>query len=155
MTLWKLAAIACSSTALLCMTAQGAGGQQTALSVTGSPSTFTITTAVAGSQPAALTNTATSYTVTVRNSAGVKKITAQLDAPMPAGTSLSIALAAPAGATSLGDVTLDATARDVVVNLAGLVRITQSITYTFSAATSAGVVPILSRTATLTLVNYP
>lgn len=82
------------------------------------------------------------------------KITARLDAPPPPGMTVMITLAAPAGATSLGPVSLDVSARDVVVNISG-VNSTQAITYQVSAPVSAGVIPPAIRTVTFDLVGYP
>lgn len=128
---------------------------QTALGVSGSPAPFTITTAVAGTEPAALTNGVTTYFVKAKNAAGPQKITAQLDAPMPPGTTLTVQMVAPAGATSLGAVSLDATVRNIVINIAGVNGSTQGITYVFSATVAAGVVPTQTRTVTFTESAYP
>ena len=155
MSLVKLAAVCWTSALLLIASAAQAGAQQTALSTTGSPGTFTISTATAGSQPLTLTNSATSYSVTAKNSAGPKKIIAQLDAPMPFGTTLTVNMVAPSGATSMGAVALDATTRDIVINIVKENSVTQGITYTFAATAAAGVIPAQSRTVTFTLVNYP
>ena len=84
---------------------------QITFTVSGSPAPFTITSAVAGSQPTAKTNGVTTYFVKTRTSSGPQKITARLNSPMPAGTTLTITMVPPAGATSLGPVSLDATAR--------------------------------------------
>lgn len=135
--------------------AKAAQAQATALSVSGSPAQFTITTAVAGSQPAALTNSVTTYYVKAKNAAGPQKITAQLDAPMPLGTTLTLQMVAPAGATSMGAVSLDATARNIVINIAANNGTTQGITYVFTATVAAGVIPTLTRTVTLTESVYP
>lgn len=134
---------------------KAAQAQPTALSVSGSPAAFTVTTAIAGLQPAGLSNNATTYFVKVKNSAGVKKITASLNSPMPVGTTLTLQMVAPSGATSLGAVGLDATARDVVVNISKQNGVTLGITYAFTATVAAGVLPVQNRTVTLSLVNFP
>ena len=141
----------CTFALLLSGWAKVAQGQ-TALSVSGSPAPFTITTAGAGSQPAALTNSVTTYSV--RAKAAAQKITAHLDAPMPLGTTLTVEMVAPAGATSMGAVSLDATDRNIVINIAN-VNTTQGITYVFSATVAAGVIPTLTRTVTFTESIYP
>src|SRR5476649_1314273 len=74
---------------------------------------LTITTAVPGAQPTAVTGTI-SYS-TVIAFLGQMQVTAQLDVNMPANTSVTIKLTAPSGGTSLGNVTLDTTPRDVVI----------------------------------------
>lgn len=143
------------SLTLLLVWSREARAQSTALTVSGSPATLTITTAIAGNAPSPVTNGITTYFVKVKNIAGIHKITAQLNAPMPAGTTLTISMVAPAGATSLGAVTLDATPRDVVVNIDKENGATNTITYAFSATVAAGVVPVQSRTVTLSLVPTP
>ena|SRR5688572_10900116 len=129
-------------------------GAQT-LSVSGSPGLLRVSTAVAGSEPIAVTNASTTYTVTTGNPNRLYKITALLSAPMPVGLTLTGSFAAPAGATSLGPVALDATARDVVLNIPRRTTATHDITYTLSATVAAGVIPNSSRTVTLTIVQQP
>lgn len=129
-------------------------GAQT-LSVSGSPGLLRVSTAVAGSEPIAVTNASTTYTVTTGNPNRLHKITARLSAPMPVGVTLTASLAAPAGATSLGPVALDATARDVVLDIPRRTTATHAITYTLSATVAAGVIPNSSRTVTLTIVQQP
>src|SRR5665647_876890 len=85
-------------------------------SVPSSPAKMTINTAVAGSQPTSVTNTATTYNVRVSRRQGIKHITAQIDTPMPAGTTLQLSMVPPAGATSPGLVTLTSTAAQSIVN---------------------------------------
>lgn len=144
-----------TSAILLVGCAEAAGAQNTALSVSGPPAPFVITTAVAGSEPAAITNSITTYFVKAKTAAGPQKITAALDSPMPPGTTLTIQLVPSAGATSLGAVSLDMTNRAVVINIAKENGSTLGITYVFSATVAAGVVPSQSRTVTLTLSTYP
>jgi hypothetical protein len=122
--------------------------------VTGSPSTLRVQTAVAGLAPAPVSDNSTSYTY---KSPGPKnkKITAQLNAPMPSGVTLQVTLQAPSGAVSIPNVTLDATARDVVTGVPRRQDTPLSITYTLSATLDAGVVPPQSRTVTLTIVSSP
>ena len=129
--------------------------QFTALTVTGSPAPFVIATATAGLQPASITNSVTSYFVKAKNAAGPQKISAQLNAPMPAGTTITLRMAPSSGATSLGPVVLDMTSRDIVVNIAKENGSTLPITYVFSATVAAGVIPLQTRTVTLTLSAYP
>ena len=145
----------CASAVLLAGPADVAFGQATVLTVTGSPTPFVILTATAGSQPLALTNALTSYFVKVKNIAGPQRISAQLDAPMPAGTTITLLMGASAGATSLGPVALDLSARDIVVNIAREGGSIFPITYVFTATVAAGVLPLQTRTVTLTLSTYP
>lgn len=131
-----------------------AAGAQT-LSVSGNPGLLRISTAIAGSEPIAVTNASTTYTVVTGNPNRVHKITARLDAPTPVGVTLTASLAAPAGASSLGPVALDGTARDVVIDIPRRTTATQAITYTLSATVAAGVIPNSTRTVTLTIIQQP
>lgn len=124
--------------------------------VSGSPATMTINTAVAGSQPTSVTNAATTYNVRVGNAQGIKKIVARINAAMPAGTTLQLSMVPPVGATSPGPVSLTTVSQDIVNNIAKVgTRVTLGITYKFSATAAAGVVPLQSRTVTLTMVVGP
>lgn len=145
----------CTFALLLSGWAKAARAQVTALSVSGSPAPFTVTTAVAGAEPAPITNSVTTYYVRARHPGGARKISAQLDAPMPLGTTLTIQLVASPGATSLGAVSLDATARDLVINIDREPGTTYGITYVFTATIAAGVVPTQTRTVTFTELAYP
>jgi hypothetical protein len=112
-----------------------------------------VSSAVPGSAPTPAVNAGTQYSVRVNN-ASVKKITAQLNAPMPVGVTLLVTLAPPPGATSLGPVALDAVQRDVVVNVTN-VNSQFIATYQVNATIAAGVVPAATRTVTFNLVDYP
>ena len=131
-----------------------AQAQFTILTVSGSPTPFTVTTAIAGSQPTSITSNLT-YFIKAKHPAGAQKIQAQLDSPMPAGTTLTLQMVASPGATSMGAVSLDATPRDIVVNIDKENGSTYAMTYTFSATVAAGVVPSQTRTVTLTMSLYP
>jgi hypothetical protein len=131
-------------------TGQGING----LNATALPGALRILTAVAGQQPTAVTDASTTYTVTTFFG-GSKKITASLNAAMPANVTLTATYNAPSGATSTGPVNLDTTARDMVTNINNEFNSSNGITYTLSATVLAGVVPSQSRTVTLTLTNYP
>jgi len=124
------------------------------LLVSGNPGTMTVTGAVAGSQPLTVTDNFTTYTVSAL-AIQPKKITAQINTNMPGGVTLTILLVAPSGATSSGRIALDNTARDVVSNITNTIPQARTIEYQLTATVSAGVVPISTRTVTLTLVNYP
>ena len=95
------------------------------------------------------------YTITTPNPNRTYAITAQLNANMPTGSTMAVTLAAPPGATSLGAVALDVTARNVITGVGRNANSTQSITYTFTATAAAGVVPLSSRTVTLTVIRFP
>ena len=115
----------------------------------GSAGTLTVNTAVAGMLPASVTLSSTTYNLFA---VGRPRITARLNSPMPAGTTLYLTLAAPSGATSHGPVALTTTAQDLVTNIPFLTsKNGLSITYEFQATATAGTVPMQSRTITLTL----
>jgi hypothetical protein len=115
----------------------------------GSAGTLTVNTAVAGSQPASKTVSSTTYSLLTF---GRTRITARLNSPMPPGTTLYLTLAAPSGATNHGPVVLTTTAQDLVTNIPFLTsKSGLSITYEFEATAAAGVVPMQTRTITLTL----
>src|SRR5207302_6694951 len=122
-----------ASAVLLAGCAGAAGAQFTILTVSGSPAPFNVTTAIAGSQPAAISNAVTTYFVKAKHPAGAQRIAAQIDTPMPTGTTLTLTMAPSPGATSLGPVALDMTARDIIVNLDRENGSTYGITYVFTA----------------------
>ena len=123
------------------------------MSVSGNPAAMNITTATPGSAPTPVTDASTTYAITTNETS--KKIVAAIDANMPSGLTLQVALQAPAGATSAGTVSLSTVAADVVNNV-GTVNVSgRSITYTLSATTAAGTVGSQSRTVTLTIVLGP
>ena len=115
---------------------------------------MTVTGAVAGSQPLTLTENSRTYTVSAL-AIQPKKITAQINTNMPPGLTLTVLLVAPSGATSTGRVALDNVARDVVTNITNTLPQARTIEYQFTATVAAGVIPVSTRTVTLTLVNYP
>jgi hypothetical protein len=128
----------------------------TTLTVSGSPAAMKITTATAGFPPNSATDATTTYSVKAKFSTSPQKILASLSSIMPAGMTLTIFLVAPSTpATSDGTVTLDATQRELVGNIANTILETNTITYTLSATAAAGVVTSQSRIVTLTLVAWP
>jgi hypothetical protein len=151
----RLASILLLVLGLLPLGSRPAAAQFLGLTVSGSPATMTINSVTAaGQQPTPKVDASTTYKVLVFL-APAKKITARLNANMPAGVTLTAQLGAPGGATSNGAIALDVTSRDLVTNISNAFNSTQTITYTLSATVFAGVVPLQSRTVTLTLVNYP
>lgn len=121
------------------------------MSVSGDPGGLLIEAATAGQQPDGTQDSSTSYAVTT-NEAN-QKITARIDSDMPTGTILRINLAAPAGASSQGNVTLSRTATDVVTSVSRVAEGNLGITYIFNATEDSGVVPQQSRIVTFTLTN--
>jgi hypothetical protein len=98
---------------------------------------LTVNTATAGSQPSAAT-APSSYSITSNADADSKKITADLDTPMPPGVTLQVNVAAPsAGSTSLGTVVLTTSAVDVVTGIEAVAATGVAINYTLSATVAA------------------
>jgi hypothetical protein len=121
------------------------------ISTSGNPAALIISAAVPGSDPTTVSNALTTYAVTTNVLDAT--ITAAIDADMPPGVNLSVALAAPTGATSAGDVSLDQVDRPVVTGLTGLAVSGKTITYKLSATAAAGVIASDSRTVTFTILQ--
>jgi hypothetical protein len=119
------------------------------VSFTSTPVTLTITTAVAGSDPTPVTDASSVWAITTNQSNA--KISASINSAMPAGVTLSVGLAAPVGTTNAGTVALSATPQDLVSGITKLKAAGQSVTYTLSATTAAGVIASDSRVVTYTL----
>jgi len=146
-------------TILLCLaallpTGSRALGAQT-IAANGNPGLLRISSAVAGSQPVSVSDATSTYTVTTPAANRTYKITAQLNANMPADVTLTVSLQAPPAATSLGAIALDITARDVVTGVKRNTNATRSVTYQLSALASAGVIPTGTRTVTFTIIQFP
>lgn len=125
------------------------------LSVSGSPAAMAVNSAVAGSPPTSVSDATTTYTIGTH---GAKDgVTAQLNTVMPTGVTLTATMAACGGGTSYGPVALDNTARNLVhgIKTSGSGTCTAAITYQLSATVAAGVVPIQTRTVTLTEIALP
>jgi hypothetical protein len=141
------------ATAILCITGMAivpsARAQTTTISVSANPGALTVSTAMAGSAPLPVSDATTTYSVQL-DIAG-QKISAGLAAPLPAGMTLEVELAAPAGAVSAGRVALSLVQQTVVHNLPAGQFSGLSINYYLTAATSAGVVASDVRTVTLTI----
>jgi hypothetical protein len=114
---------------------------------------LTVNSATAGSQP----NAATGNSFYSANLVffGQQKVTGYINSNMPANTTLSVRLTAPSGGTSLGNVNLDTTPRDLVIAATQVFFTNVTILYTFRPTVLAGVIPVTSRTVTFTLANYP
>ncbi len=119
------------------------------ISISG-PASLTVIAATPGSQPDEVTNALTTYNITTNET---KKITGQLNANMPADVTLKITLQAPAGGTSIEDVSLTNVAKDLVTGITQVAEADRTITYKLSALVTAGVVASDTRTVTLTITN--
>ena len=116
---------------------------------TSTPVTLTITTAVAGSDPTPVSDASSVWAVSTNQTNA--KISASISTVMPAGVTLSVALASPVGATNAGTIALTAVSQDLVTNITKLKASAQSVTYTLGATVAAGVIASSSRTVTYTL----
>lgn len=114
---------------------------------------LTITTATAGAQPNAVTGS-TAYSATL-SFTGQMRVNARLDVNMPANTTITVRVTAPSGGTSLGNVMLDTTPRDVVIAATPVFFTNVTLFYTFTGTVAAGVLPVTTRTVTFTLLTYP
>jgi hypothetical protein len=126
------------------------------ISTSGNPSALVVTTGTAGTNAlTSVSDNSTTYSIT-QNFGNTVKITANLDAALQAGYTLTVNLASTKG-TSAGTVDLsNATSGSAASVVTGVNRgadAGQAITYTFSALASAGMLTSTTRTVTLTLTN--
>lgn len=126
------------------------------ISVSGNPSTMTISTGTAGTDAlTAVTDASTTYSIT-QNFGNTVKITAYLNTALAAGYTLNLTLASAKG-TSAGAVNisnaLSASAVNLVTGIATGADAAKMITYQFLANASAGTLASSSKTVTLTLTN--
>jgi ribosomal protein L7/L12 len=127
--------------------------------------TFSVTdvnTVAVSADPAALsaaagaadaTDATTTYDVTT-NSTVAKKITGIIDLAMPTGTTLSVNLGDPDGASaavSTGAVVLTASGQDLVTGITQLAATAKPITYVLHADVTATAATNLTRTVTFTI----
>lgn len=144
---WRTVAVAG-----LAIAAREAGAQ---ISVTGSPAAMKVSAAVAGQAPTAVSNSSTNYSIGTKPPSGHYAVTAHINAPMPAGVTLTVTLAVNvAKATSSGPVVLSTVAQNVVTNISNTMS-GKSITYDLDATAAAGVVPLQTRTVTFTQIATP
>jgi hypothetical protein len=118
------------------------------MTISAPSNSLVINSATAGSAPTSATATAT-YAITTNDS--IKKITAQINADMPTGVTLTASLAAPTGASSAGAVALSTVPQAVVTGITKLNESGLSINYVLSATLAAGVVPEGTKTVTYTI----
>jgi hypothetical protein len=123
----------------------------TEFTTTGTPAAMVINSVTPGLQPDPALSANTTYNITTNESN--KKITGILDVAMPANTLLIVNLAAPTGATSLGDVALSTVAADLVTGISNTAASGKTITYKFSSSVTAGIVTPTSRVVTFTVTN--
>lgn len=124
-------------------------GSIDAITVSGNPAALVVASATAGSGPTSATDATTTYAVTTNNTA--RRVTGAIDTAMPAGVTLSVALAAPTGATSAGPVALTTTAQALVTAITTLAQGSLTITYTLAATVAAAPVTAATRVVTYTI----
>lgn len=122
-----------------------------AISVSGNPGPLVISTASAGYQPAAASDASTSYAITTNGSD--KRITGMLNSAMPDNTALKATVTAPSTGTSAGQVTLTASALNLVTGIAAVAQSGIAISYEFSATVASGVISSAQKTVTLTVAD--
>ena len=120
------------------------------IGVSGNPAPLVIASATAGSAPTSVT-AGSSYAITT-NEAN-KKITASIDQALPAGVQLGVALAAPSGAASVGEVVLTTAPADVVTGISAISAASLTITYRLSATATVQMPTPATRTVTFTVVS--
>ncbi|MCX5752391.1 MAG: hypothetical protein NTW97_01960 [Candidatus Krumholzibacteria bacterium] len=137
--------------AVLLMAAFGFGAAKADdMTASGNPGALIIGSATAGSVLIPVSDATTTYNIDVTT--GTVKITGEINTAMPANTALKVMLAAPTGATSVGMVTLSATAQNLVTGIANLTSENGlGISYEFDASVSAGVVSSAAKTVTFTI----
>jgi hypothetical protein len=139
------------TTVLLLSGSRAVGAQTLTLSGT-SAGTLTISAVIPGQDPTGVSSSTTTYDISTPQPNRTYRITARLNQAMPAGTTLSLTMSAPTGASSVGPVVLTTTDQDIVVNIPRKLDETGlSITYSFAATPAAGVVPLTSRSIILTI----
>jgi hypothetical protein len=117
------------------------------IGVSGSPGTLTITAPTAGNTPDVVSNNSTTYALSANSTT---QITAAVDTDLPTGVVLIVHLAAPAGGSSSGEVTLSAEPQTVVSEIPAIASSGNTITYKLDA--SALPTPVTgNRTVTFTL----
>lgn len=119
------------------------------IAVSGDPAPLIAYGAVPGSDPADVVDNSTFYAVTTNGMS--EKVMANLNAPMPDGTMLCIMVAAPVGATSVGNVDLDTSNQNVVTGISQVAQSNLQITYVFESTASAGILSTTTRIVTFTL----
>jgi hypothetical protein len=131
---------------------QSLSAQSNSISLT-ALGTLTISVATPGGQPVTSTNSTGKYSVQAVS--GRMKVSAQLDTPLPSGVTLTITLAAPSGAVSLGATALSTSSHDVVRYIPVGDYANLSVTLALSSSVTAGVVPFSTSHIILTLVDDP
>lgn len=141
------------TTALLLLGSRAAAAQSFTVSLA-NLGTMNVIAAVAGSDPTSITQSSTTYTLVTKKNKGITRVSANLDAALPAGVTLTVSLPSPGGGiVSAGAITLTTAQQDVLTSLpnANTTFLPQTITYGLSATAAAGVVALTTYHVTFTL----
>jgi hypothetical protein len=121
------------------------------IAISDAPPVLVRSHAAAGQEPDGVTEASTTYALTTNETN--LKITGRLGAPLPADVSLTVSLAAPTGASSVGEVALGATDVDLVTGISKLAESGRTISLRFAAPVSAGVASSTLNSLVLTLTD--
>jgi len=108
-----------------------------------------VNSVTAGLAPNVATDSSTSYAITTNETN--RKITGVINSNMPSGATLSITLAAPSAAFSMGKQALSTSPVDLVGDISTLNETGKTISYELGATSAAGIVPSATKTVTLTI----
>ena len=141
------------ATVLLLFGSRSVAAQASIAFTNGNGGSFIIASAVAGQNPTPVSNGAGGFNTKTKTNDGILRIRAQLDQPMPPNTTLTLTLTYPLG-TNRGAQVLDITPADMVVNITppnGNTTTPGTVSYSFTATASAGVLAPFTRIVTLTI----
>lgn len=141
------------TTALLLIGSRAAAAQSFTVSIA-NLGTMNVVAAVAGSDPTSIVQSSSTFTLVTKKNKGITRVTANLDAALPAGVTLTVSLPSPGGGiVSPGAVSLTTAQQNVLTSLpnANTTFPAITITYVLSATAAAGVVASTPRTITFTL----
>jgi hypothetical protein len=122
------------------------------INIDGSSVTLTVSGAAAGQKPPTAT-AATTYDITTNGGDEGRKLTAAIDADMPAGVTLSLDVTGPASGISSGSSTITSSPSDVVTMIGPVAQSDIPMSFQLNAAVIAGMISAGSRTLTLTLAD--
>lgn len=124
----------------------------TKISVSGDPGTLIIADALPGVEKSSVSDENSTYSITTNLES--MKIVASINAPMPSGTRLMLALnSSKAISSGVVDISSALTSVNVVTGIGKTSEHNQTIRYTFEAGAEAGEIETDSRIITLTLTN--
>jgi hypothetical protein len=95
----------------------------------------------------------TSATYAITTNETNRRIVVSIDAPMPAGTTLTMTMAAPTGGSSIGEVPLSTSPQTAVTGISRLNERDLGIEYSLIAAPGSRVTAASTRTVSLTLIS--